>query len=453
MTLPVETSAPPASQVAPGAAKARVYPSVWLTLLGGAALSVAVFLAVKSQEEQRVLGEFERRALSQHLIVSQTLEKYTHLLASVQRLHDPTPKAMTNEVNAAAELLRAQGLALSSLGWAPRVPHADRAVFEAELRQLGVDPPEIRRGTGTNQWEAVPAREDYFPRRYSSPLTAPGSLGRDLGDDGAHGPAMRAARDSGEPTLDVVVAGTGVPTLVFVVPIYGRLEPAMTIEQRRVALRGFLLALVRSSELGITLAKIPRTAGVELSYSVPTSGSPNAVLHYIPDHDGAALVDARVVADRRAGPHRELPAKLVSLPLAFLYRPTPEWLAAQRTLHPYGALISFAGLTVLAAGFVHTLHRRRAIVEAEVVARTTALNSTTERLRESERLYHSLVRNLPHFVFRKDRAGRFTFVNENFATTLGRLPEEILGRTDADLFPPELAMKFRADDERIMASG
>ena len=453
MTPPVETPVPPASRSPSGEAEQRIYPSVWLTLVAGVALSIAIFLAVKSREEQRALEDFERRALAQHLIVSQTLEKYAHLLASVQRLHDATPSAMTNEVNAAAELLRTQGLPLLSLQWTPRVLHAQRAGFEAELRQLNVGRPEIRRRTGPGEWAAVPAREDYFPRRYSSPMTAAGSLGADLGDDAVHGPAMRAARDSGEPTLDLRVGSNQLPTFVFVLPIYGRMEFTMTVEHRRAALRGFLLAYVRSAELGIALSQIPRSAGVELSYTVPANRATNAVLHFIPGTNRAALADEQEVTERRAGPHRELPTHLASLPLTFLYRPAPDWLAAQRTLYPHGTLLSFIGLTGLAAGFVHTLHRRRAAVEAEVVERTATLKSTAEQLRESERLYHSLVQNLPQFVFRKDRAGRFTFVNDNFAASLGHRAEDILGRTDADLFPAELAAQFRADDERLMTSG
>jgi PAS domain S-box-containing protein len=72
--------------------------------------------------------------------------------------------------------------------------------------------------------------------------------------------------------------------------------------------------------------------------------------------------------------------------------------------------------------------------------------------RESESLYHSLVEALPINVFRKDREGRFTFVNQRFADTLGRPPEQILGRTDADFYPPELAEKYRRDDELVIES-
>jgi PAS domain S-box-containing protein len=65
----------------------------------------------------------------------------------------------------------------------------------------------------------------------------------------------------------------------------------------------------------------------------------------------------------------------------------------------------------------------------------------------------SLVETLPQNILRKDLAGRFTFVNEFFCRTIGKSKEEILGKTDFDLFPAELAAKFRLDDERVIANG
>ncbi|HWF19515.1 MAG TPA: PAS domain S-box protein [Verrucomicrobiae bacterium] len=73
-----------------------------------------------------------------------------------------------------------------------------------------------------------------------------------------------------------------------------------------------------------------------------------------------------------------------------------------------------------------------------------------EKLRESEALYHSLVENLPQNIFRKDLQGKFTFVNQRFCNTIGRTAAEIIGKTDFDLFPDELATKYQKDDRRIL---
>ncbi|MCX8156152.1 MAG: PAS domain S-box protein [Verrucomicrobiae bacterium] len=75
-----------------------------------------------------------------------------------------------------------------------------------------------------------------------------------------------------------------------------------------------------------------------------------------------------------------------------------------------------------------------------------------QALEESEAFYHSLVESLPQHIIRKDSAGRFTFANQRFCQMLNRQPEEILGRTDFDFFPAEMAEKFRRDDQMVMES-
>ena len=76
-----------------------------------------------------------------------------------------------------------------------------------------------------------------------------------------------------------------------------------------------------------------------------------------------------------------------------------------------------------------------------------------EQLRNSETLYHSLVETLPQNIFRKDLSERFTFANQRFCDTLGRALDQIVGRTDFDFFPPELARKYQRDDRLIMETG
>ena len=83
----------------------------------------------------------------------------------------------------------------------------------------------------------------------------------------------------------------------------------------------------------------------------------------------------------------------------------------------------------------------------------TARKQTEAALRDSRALYYSLVENLPQSIFRKDRAGRFQFVNERFCRDLKRSVVDIIGRTDVDFFPSELAQAYRLDDLRVMETG
>src|SRR5262245_53491913 len=70
-----------------------------------------------------------------------------------------------------------------------------------------------------------------------------------------------------------------------------------------------------------------------------------------------------------------------------------------------------------------------------------------------EALYTSLVESLPLNIFQKDRQFRLVFGNRRFCAALGRTLEQIRGRTDFDLFPRELAEKYRRDDLRVLETG
>jgi PAS domain S-box-containing protein len=67
-------------------------------------------------------------------------------------------------------------------------------------------------------------------------------------------------------------------------------------------------------------------------------------------------------------------------------------------------------------------------------------------------LYQELMESLPHKVFFKDLDGRFVKVNAEFAKLFNTTPDKLVGKTDFDLVPHELAVKYRADDQRVVRS-
>jgi len=80
----------------------------------------------------------------------------------------------------------------------------------------------------------------------------------------------------------------------------------------------------------------------------------------------------------------------------------------------------------------------------------TELKEIENALRSSESRYHMLVENLPVSVFQKDSEGRFVFANSGFCRIIGRPQEGVVGRTDNDLFPEEMARAYMEDDRRVM---
>jgi PAS domain S-box-containing protein len=128
----------------------------------------------------------------------------------------------------------------------------------------------------------------------------------------------------------------------------------------------------------------------------------------------------------------------------------PPWWSLRNTLMVGG------GLTLgLAAAFAWILSLR-----TQVKRRTRELHEeiaqhkrTEEALRSSDRFLRSLLESLPQNIIRKDLQGRFTFANQVFARTVGKPVEQVLGKTDFDLFPQALAAKYRQDDAQVISSG
>ncbi len=97
--------------------------------------------------------------------------------------------------------------------------------------------------------------------------------------------------------------------------------------------------------------------------------------------------------------------------------------------------------------------QKRLLYYEGTVEDITQRRSAEEKLLHSEALYHSLVETLPQNIFRKDLQFRFTFANHQFCRSLGRPLEQIVGKTDFDFFPAELARKYQADDQRVIETG
>lgn len=75
-------------------------------------------------------------------------------------------------------------------------------------------------------------------------------------------------------------------------------------------------------------------------------------------------------------------------------------------------------------------------------------------LRESERLLRQIIDLVPHFIFAKDREGRFILVNRAVAENYGTTVEELTGKSDADFArSAEEVAHFRADDLAVIDSG
>ncbi|QPD03831.1 MAG: hypothetical protein Nkreftii_001605 [Candidatus Nitrospira kreftii] len=106
----------------------------------------------------------------------------------------------------------------------------------------------------------------------------------------------------------------------------------------------------------------------------------------------------------------------------------------------------------LAAGYYWVSLGVFAVETVAITMLIDRINRTQDTLRESEARWRSILNHAPAAMFIKDPAGRYLFMNEECARVLSVTREQALGRTDRDLFSPELAAQFIANDQQVWES-
>lgn len=84
-------------------------------------------------------------------------------------------------------------------------------------------------------------------------------------------------------------------------------------------------------------------------------------------------------------------------------------------------------------------------IERERSERRT--RETEQRAQVAEWRQEQILRHAPMAVFMKDLKGRYVYCNPAELAWIGRAPNEVIGRTDFDLFPSEQAKRFAESDD------
>lgn len=74
-------------------------------------------------------------------------------------------------------------------------------------------------------------------------------------------------------------------------------------------------------------------------------------------------------------------------------------------------------------------------------------------LRASEERFRTIMDNSPALIFIKDVEGRYLQVNRQFETVFHLSNRQVIGKTDEEVFPPELAMAFQSNDRKVWEAG
>ncbi len=76
-----------------------------------------------------------------------------------------------------------------------------------------------------------------------------------------------------------------------------------------------------------------------------------------------------------------------------------------------------------------------------------------EQLRESELRTHAFWDSSPNLIFIKDKELRYLYVKREFERALRVNREQIRGKRDHEVFPPEQASAYQANDHAVLNAG
>ncbi|HWU13899.1 MAG TPA: PAS domain-containing protein [Caulobacter sp.] len=98
------------------------------------------------------------------------------------------------------------------------------------------------------------------------------------------------------------------------------------------------------------------------------------------------------------------------------------------------------------------LSRLNAELDQRVAERTAQLEAETQARQQGQRLLEAVVENSPAVIYVKDLDGRYLMVNRRYGDIFQIDRDAMIGRTDHDIFPVEIADAFRAMDVRVAAA-
>ena len=128
-----------------------------------------------------------------------------------------------------------------------------------------------------------------------------------------------------------------------------------------------------------------------------------------------------------------------------------EWLAERLAHHanPTGPLVLKRGEKWLQIREHKTPDGDTLLIVVDI----SDIRRAEESLREGERQLRAILDNIPDLAWLKDREHRFITVNNVYSQSCGLSLDELIGKTDLEIWPEELTHQYFADDQEVIETG
>ena len=410
----------------------------WLVLFISLVVTVGGWQVARKNGQEAARAQFDARSGDVIEQIRQRMHAYEYVLRGGVALFAASQSVERDEWrDYVASLKINQHLSgIHGVGFAKRISSGEKETHIARVRAEG-----FRGYTVTPDGP----RSEYTPIVYLEPFA--GRNLRAFGYDMFSEPLRRAAMERARDTDEIAITGKVTliqetdkdiqPGFLMYLPVYQNGHPHNTQSERRAALVGYVYSPFRMNDLmeGVVGRRIP-----------------DLDIH-IYDGEGAtasSLLYESFWQDRAN--HKKTPR--FSNKTSILVG-GHQWTVYAASLPAFDddaakkspIIILIAGLLISWLLFFIARTQERSRQQAVVLA-----EGMTRAYKVSELNLQAILDNSPYLAWFKDTEGCYIKVNSTYASYV-RLKdvEQVVGKTDFDLWPKELAEKYRSDDAEVMA--
>lgn len=393
------------------------------------ALGLAVTLAAWAVERENVKTHerirFEGEARRIQLLTRDRLNLYIDMLNGARGLFMASKSVERDEWQAFIRFneLRHRYAGIERMGFIQRVAPDEKEKFAAEVRaDTSINP------AGYPDFQIYPSRAegDLFPVKYREPMgDDPMMLGFDMASDPVRLEAMEHARDTGQPAVTaptrLVSDPDKAPGFLLFLPVYRNGQPAETLEQRRIALSGFVYSTIKAESFLRTMMSDERiTANIDIEIFDQEQGASVAT-------PGRLIVDSDRHLD--AG-QNDRPVEFTSVlymqvanrTWAMYFHALPGYTSGRvETFLPLILLVIGIVISLLLFGIVYSLTNTRR--HAQILARVM-----NKELEESRDRLEEMIRQARDPIVTVDLLGFLRQMNPAAESIIGYEQTELLGK-------------------------
>lgn len=394
-----------------------------LVMLVGMALTTSIFLELRRSSREALERQFRFVATEQAQKIIEKFRNNLRDLDSVRRLYEGSLSVRRLEFRQFVTPILNEGGFLA-LEWLPRVTREQRAAFEATAQQEAWPGFEFKECDGPDRKARAADRPEYFPVYYLEPYAGnAAALGCAPGPTHPmRGAVLNQARDSGQIALSerhtVVQETAGQYSVLAFAPVYQRRSTPDTVEERRETLQGFVLGVMRISDVIDQALADTESQGLILRLLDQSAADEHKLLHVrLPRLGSRSPTNDPILK-------HHIDFSLANRIWRIESQPNATFIANHRNvLYRWAPIIGLL-LTAMTALYLFTIASQRQRAEALVAARTFELRMSEKRLRLAGAVFESARES----IIVTEASGRIIAVNPAFTVLSGYAEIEVLGR-------------------------